>query len=230
MMKRWKDALVTAVGRLSTRERALLLLTLMALTYVLAQALFLSPLNERQIHLNHAVEHARVELARLERAEALLARSAALHPNARLRQILARVRAERAKVDAELRAQTSGLVPASRMEAVIHRLLVAEPTLTLTRLVSHPATPLLATDASSVSTAPSTPSPTPPRQIIYVHTLSLGFRGRYGATLAYLEALEHLPWGFYWDRLSLHMRHYPVARVHLVVHTLGLRRALFAPR
>jgi MSHA biogenesis protein MshJ len=215
--------LFAAVDRLNGRERVLLLLTLLAVTYALAQFLVLAPLQHRETRLERDVTRARQELTRLDHAEALLARTAMLHPNARLRRTLARLRAERRAVDRRLGARTSGLIPTRLMPRVLGEILVAEPSLAVVALRTPPVRPLLSPSA----TAPHTPAS--PHEALYVHTLELTFTGRYGATLAYLKALEHLPWRFYWDRLSLRMRRYPTARVHLVVHTLGLRRVLFAP-
>ncbi len=223
--------LATAVERLSGRERVLLLLALLAVTYALTQVLFLGPLERHESHLGLAVTHTRHELARLDRAEALLARSAALHPNVRLRRTLAHLRAERRAIDHRLEARTSGLIPARLMPHVLEQLLGTEPSLAVIALKTPPVRPLLTQGPG----APPPPAPgvrrpaVPVREALYVHTLALTFTGHYGATLTYLRAIEHLPWRFYWDRLSLHMRRYPVVRVRLVVHTLGLHRVLFAP-
>ena len=213
----------SALERLSARERVLLLLTLLAVTYALAQILLLGPLARHEHHLGLEVTHTRHELASLDHAVSLLARSALLHPNVRLRLELARLRAERRDVDRHLDARTSGLIPARLMPRVLERILSTEASLSVVALKTPPVRPL-------VTQGNATPgAPAPLHEALYVHTLALVFRGRYGATLRYLRAIEHLPWRFYWDRLSLHMRRYPAARVRLVVHTLGLRRVLFAP-
>jgi MSHA biogenesis protein MshJ len=109
------------------------------------------------------------------------------------------------------------------MPHVLERILVSEPTLTVVALITPPVHPLLGEPLRTAS------AHAPAREALYVHTLKLTFTGRYGATLAYLKRLEHLPWRLYWDRLSLRMRRYPIARIRLTVHTLGLHRVLFSP-
>jgi MSHA biogenesis protein MshJ len=42
------------------------------------------------------------------------------------------------------------------------------------------------------------------------------------ATLRYLQALEKLPWRFFWDSVSYQVMEYPDSVVRLELHTLSL--------
>ena len=57
---------------------------------------------------------------------------------------------------------------------------------------------------------------------MYRHGLQLELEGSYLATLAYLKALQALPWEFYWDEVRLQVDKYPTAKITIVVHTLSL--------
>ena len=46
--------------------------------------------------------------------------------------------------------------------------------------------------------------------------------GRYLDVLAYLEALEALPWHFYWRRLELTATSYPTNRVRVELGTVSM--------
>ena len=48
--------------------------------------------------------------------------------------------------------------------------------------------------------------------------------GRYLDVLAYLEALEALPWRFYWRRLELTTTRYPLNRVRVELGTVSMGR------
>ena len=51
--------------------------------------------------------------------------------------------------------------------------------------------------------------------------LQIEFKGSYLSTLEYLQALNKLPWKFYWDSLELKVDKYPVSTIVITVHTLS---------
>jgi MSHA biogenesis protein MshJ len=65
--------------------------------------------------------------------------------------------------------------------------------------------------------------PQPP--LIYQHGLELHFSGTYADTLAYLTALETMPWNFVWDGINYQVKDYPIAEITLRVHTLSLEKS-----
>ncbi len=48
--------------------------------------------------------------------------------------------------------------------------------------------------------------------------------GDYPSVVAYLRALESLPWRIHWQRLDLNVGSYPVNRVRIVIGALSLSR------
>lgn len=64
-----------------------------------------------------------------------------------------------------------------------------------------------------------------PQQLLYQHGLVLHFSGTYADTLAYLTALEALPWNFVWDGINYQVKDYPLAEITLRVHTLSLEKS-----
>ena len=57
---------------------------------------------------------------------------------------------------------------------------------------------------------------------LHSHGFALEFSGGYLATLNYLQALERLPWRFFWDSVSYEVEDYPRSLVRLRLHTLSL--------
>ncbi len=55
----------------------------------------------------------------------------------------------------------------------------------------------------------------------YKHGLEIEFEGSYFACLEYLQAIEALPWRFYWQLLELEVLEYPRNRIRLEVSTLS---------
>ena len=126
---------------------------------------------------------------------------------------LAQVQALRAdlnKVNAELASQAAGMIPPTRIPEVIHDLLSQQKGVTLISLRNLPA-----------HTVVDEAHPTGP----YVHPVELVVEGSYLDVLAYLQALERLPWHFYWRTLDLQSAVYPVNRVRVELGTVSLDKA-----
>jgi MSHA biogenesis protein MshJ len=56
----------------------------------------------------------------------------------------------------------------------------------------------------------------------YLHPVELVIEGRYLDIVAYLRALEGLPWRFYWRVLQLETKTYPLNRVRIELSTVSL--------
>jgi len=56
---------------------------------------------------------------------------------------------------------------------------------------------------------------------IYVHGLSITFRGNYLSTMNYLNSLEQLPWQFKWESIDFKVKEFPVAEITLRAYTLS---------
>jgi MSHA biogenesis protein MshJ len=59
---------------------------------------------------------------------------------------------------------------------------------------------------------------------IYQHGMKMTLTGSYLATLKYLEALDDLPWKFYWDVLDINVDKYPISTINISVHTLSFHK------
>ena len=58
----------------------------------------------------------------------------------------------------------------------------------------------------------------------YRHSFRIRFTGSYQAITAYVQQLEKLPYGFFWDELSVDASEFPQLRGSLVVYTVSLDR------
>ena len=64
--------------------------------------------------------------------------------------------------------------------------------------------------------------PNEARTQVWKRGVELQLRGDYGALLAYLRAVEQLPWQLNWDLLSVHSERHLEAEFILRLHTLSL--------
>jgi MSHA biogenesis protein MshJ len=114
------------------------------------------------------------------------------------------------RLTARLDSQSAGLIPPQRMTQVIHDVLSRQQGVTLISLRSVAPHALADTSGAGASDGP------------YVHSVVLVMQGQYLDVLGYLQALEGLPWHFYWQSLDLDATHYPVTRVTVRLGTVSM--------
>lgn len=62
----------------------------------------------------------------------------------------------------------------------------------------------------------------PIKPVFYKHGLEIELEGTYLACLDYLEAIEALPWRFYWQVLDLDVQEFPNNRIRIEISTLSM--------
>jgi len=77
-------------------------------------------------------------------------------------------------------------------------------------------------DTGELSSKESGRVQTPPD--IFRHGIEIEFYGDFKSTVSYLEAVEALPWRFYWEEVSYTVEEYPRALVKVIIYTLSLDR------
>jgi len=133
-------------------------------------------------------------------------------------------------VNDQLTSRSGGLIEPERMVQVIHDVLSHQRGVTLLSLQNKAVTSLIqppAAERSGDSTAPADETAQPATTAIagggpYVHTVELVVEGQYLDILAYLRALEALPWHFNWKVLELQTRRYPLNHVTIELATLSM--------
>ena len=126
-----------------------------------------------------------------------------------------------AQLDADLAAAAHGYVAPERVAQLLGELISRQHGLTLISLRNLPVESLTlpASAHAAVSARASVHDHGP-----FLHPLELIISGDYPSILAYLQALEQLPWRLHWERLELQVEHYPANRVRLVIGALSLSR------
>jgi MSHA biogenesis protein MshJ len=128
-------------------------------------------------------------------------------------------------VDAQLSAQSAGMIPPKRMSEVIHDVLRLQHGVKLVSLRSLPAIKLppdSPEQAAAAASADGTPQAPPGTHPPYVHAVEVVLEGQYLDVLSYLESLEALPWHFYWRRLDLTAAQHPINRVTVELGTVSM--------
>lgn len=196
---------------LTLRERALVALAVLAVMLFAWHSFAFAPLDRRSERLRDALDTAHAQVTALDGEAEKLVQGRQADPDAPQRARLAGLQGQLADVDTALRERMRGLIDPVQMAAALEQVLTRKTDLRLVRVQSRPPEPLLAGGKGEEPGA-------------WRHTVVLEFRGSYLDTVAYLRALQELPWDFYWDGVSLQVDHYPEATVTITVHTLSLQK------
>lgn len=196
------------IDSLSLRERLLVLLTALVLIAALWQTLLMQPLEQR-------AKETRAELAALE--DRISAANSSLEEQILQlagggddqRTRIASLRRRIDEINATLGDHAAELIDPAEMAQVLEGVLKEQSKLTLVRIRNTTPEFLSADDDPSGVT-------------FYRHGLEIEVEGSYAACLAYLNAIEALPWRLYWQVLELDVIDYPQNRIRIEVGTLSL--------
>lgn len=192
--------------RLTLRERLFVLAATLAVLLAGCKVLLLGPLDARAAQLSQ-------QLTGLQTGIAETARAAAADGTAEEYAQAADLQNRLAAVNAQLTSQSAGMIEPQRVAEVIHDVLSRQQGVRLVSLRNLEAIKLPLDAAGESATGTARP---------YEHTVEIVLEGRYLDVLSYLEALEALPWRFYWRRLELTTTRYPSNRVRVELGTVSM--------
>ena len=197
---------------LSTRERVLVLVAVLAMLIAAAQFLFFGPLQqqrkteqEMQVDIQRRYEQLENELAQLQ----------AWQSKQEDGSQLATVQQQLDSIDQQIGQLSQRMVPPEQMTALLQQLLVREQGMQVLALEKLPLT--AAGDENSDEANAETSNDLP----LYRHRIRLSLRGSYFDSLRYLQAMEALPWTVYWDSLDYQVEDYPQGVLTIEIATLG---------
>jgi MSHA biogenesis protein MshJ len=207
--------LVERLDGFSLRERALVFGAGVAILYVAWQSLLMDPLTARAKVAEQHLADARRQMTMSEQIGAAAAHEPAVEAVLRNGALAARL----AALDSDLNSVAHGYVAPERMTELLRSLLAKQQGLTLVSLANMPVESLSLPSASTraAAVAPDDRGP-------FLHPVEMVVEGDYGSVVAYLRALEAMPWRIHWQRVELTAGDYPVNRVRIVIGALSLSR------
>ncbi len=221
-MKEKLAKIAERVDRLSLRERLFLFAAGLVVLGGLWEAALAGPLDARKQLAAQKVTGLNERLQALGSALDATAAGMTEGMPAHFEQLTA-LRKRVAAGDEEVRVFTSDLVDPSEMRLVLEELLRRQSGLKLVNATNLPAKPLVEETADPAAA----PSPVLTKKAadtpqLYRHTLVLTLQGSYLDCLAYLAAVERLPWHLFWGRIEFKIDEYPRNDIVLELRTLSL--------
>ena len=207
------------VDQQPVRQRLLLLVAVVVVFLTLWDAVLMrsSKMREEQAKSDTALLEKQVKALELQ-AEATLKKLAA-DPNLERRKRKAELERQLADLDSGFNERTADLIPPSEMVRVLKELLGRDSGLQLVRLESVPASALLAADEELGSDGKVDLGSGPVR--LFRHGLVLEMSGDYLSVLRYVQAIEQLPWKFFWESMTYQVQQWPVGRITLKLLSLS---------
>lgn len=199
---------------LSSREQILVLVAVFAVAYQLADLVVLDRQYQRIEQLNQSIASDNATMKTLNAELVQLSSNVAVDPNRLLREQIDTLRSNTEDLQRRLAAQTRQMISPQDMARFLEQLLIQDEALSMLSLHTLEAEPLL--DAEQTGALPQAAVG------LHRHAFELEFSGAYLPTLRYLQALEALPWRFFWDSVSFDVVDYPNSVVRVRLHTLSL--------
>ncbi|HYJ17804.1 MAG TPA: MSHA biogenesis protein MshJ [Burkholderiales bacterium] len=209
---------------LSMRERVMVFAATMGVIVLLGYEFGLSKSLTQNSRLSAQIAQHESEIAISQQQSQILTRSLSQDPNEAVRKQIAALEAQIAERDLMVRGVQKGLVPPTRMAAVLENMLnrsrevqlVSMKTLPVTTLVERPAD--AARDEGAVAVSAD-------QHQVYKHGVEITLQGNYIDLMDYLAKLEKLPWQMFWAKTRMDASDYPKVRVTLTLYTLSLDKA-----
>jgi MSHA biogenesis protein MshJ len=206
---------IERLDALTLRERIIIFGAGVALVYIAWQWLLMDPLAARaKVAEQHLVD-ARRHMSMMDQIGTASSLNPAVAAVARNRALTERL----ASLDAELSRVAQGYVAPERMTELLKALLAEQHGLKLDSLTNLPVQSL-SQPFGLGKDAPIAADDRGP----FLHPVEMVVEGDYGSVVAYLRALEALPWRIHWQQVELTAGEYPVNRVRIVIGALSLSR------
>jgi MSHA biogenesis protein MshJ len=207
--------LVERLDALSLRERVLVFGAGVAVIYMCWQGLLMDRLAARARVAEQQLAEVRTNMTAIEEVGLASARDPTVAAAARNRALKTQLES----LDTELRSLAQGYVAPERMTELLRQLLAGQQGLKLVSLNNLPV--------ESLSRAPE---PSGAKTILpgdrgpFLHPVEMVVEGDFASAVAYLRALEALPWRLHWEHVELVAGDYPSNRIRIVIGALSLSR------
>lgn len=209
-------------NKLSDREAVAVIAGLVAAVFIFWNVLIYEPYRENVRLLEMDIEQTKGKIAGSKAKLILLQADLKKDPDSENRKLLEQYVEEGKRLDADLAKASVQIIDVRDMVALLKEMLEQQSSLKFVSLENKQAVPEFTEKTQPADAA----TPVEDTITIYRHSVVLKMEGSYSSTLSYLQALEKLPWQFFWQGVEIETENYPNALITLEVYTLGLREGL----
>ena len=218
------NLLQNLIDKLSTRERILVLLGVLAVVYMIWDTFLISPIQKTSQQLSKQHQSLQRQISDLEVRRIT---ASGLLKNSQRKQIIddiAKLEKNIQNFDGQIRERLQGRVAPEFMSALLSDVLQKNQQLKLLSINNLPAVPFIKNgDKDTGQDNKATETIDPQLVGIFMHALEMELQGSYLDILGYLQALEAMQWKIFWDQVKLEVMEYPSVKVKIKVHTFSLK-------
>ncbi|QOC23839.1 type II secretion system protein M [Wenzhouxiangella sp. AB-CW3] len=200
--------LAERINALSLRERALLMLTALAVVFLLWDTFLMRPVSERHERAQEQLSTIRERVDSLTDSIQELAGERRRDPDAELRQRHEQLTTEIEALESRLSRMHGGVATARQSVTVLASLLGERAGVDIVTLENLPAEPLRAGDNELSG--------------IYVHRVRLVIESDFDGVRDYLAMVDTLPAGVFWDSMRLTVDEWPTNHTEIILYSLAL--------
>jgi MSHA biogenesis protein MshJ len=207
--------LVERLDGLTLRERVIIFGAGVTLVYIAWQTLLMDPLALRAKLAERRLADVHEQMTAIDQVGTASMQDPTVMAAMRNRALSERL----TSLDGDLNSLAQGYVAPEHMTELLRALLAEQHGLKLVSIANlHVES--LSRPAGAKADEPIAADDHGP----FLHPVEMVVEGDYGSVLAYLRALEALPWRIQWRKLELTTGEYPANRVRLVIGALSLSR------
>jgi MSHA biogenesis protein MshJ len=215
--------LMEKIDNLTIRERAAILVGVLAVLYTMWNMFLMQPLANEQKIIRAELQQKQATLAGLNAQAQKIIEDNSKDPNIELEKNLQVLKAELNEINANIQVSTAHLVSPKNMAKILETVLLKTKVLTLVSAKGLGANALIQQDKDQKAKDGSAEVvQSEDMSNAYRHGLRIEFEGDFMSTLRYLKELESLDWKFFWDSFEFNVEDYPKSRVSIEVFTLSL--------
>jgi MSHA biogenesis protein MshJ len=197
------------INALSLRERALLMLAVFAVIFLIWDLTTMQSLNQRQDQVRTELENVRDRVTNLTESLQRLANERASDPNRELVRERDALEDEIDTLEDRLAERHGGIARAEESVAVLAELLARRAGVSLVELENLPP--------GRLESAAGNPVPG-----LFVHRVRVVIETDFDGVRNYLERTSSLPQGVFWESLGVSITQWPTNRVELMLYSVTL--------
>jgi MSHA biogenesis protein MshJ len=209
--------LIERLDALTLRERVIVFGAGVSLIYIAWQTLLMDPLAVRAKSAQQHLTDVRQQASVIDQIGTASSQDPAVAAALRNRALGERLTA----LDREINSTAQGYIAPQRMNELLQALLAEQHGLKLVSLTNLTVESLSRPDSAKVDGKADNTIAAGDRGP-FLHPVEIVVEGDYASVVAYLRAVEGLPWRIHWRKLELVAGQYPVNRVTLVIGALSL--------
>jgi len=197
------------INALSLRERALLMLAVFAVIFLIWDLTTMQSLNQRQEQVRTELQNVRDRVSNLTQSLQRLANERAVDPNRELLRERDALEEEIDVLEDQLAERHGGIARAEESVAVLAELLARRAGVSIVELENLPP--------ARLESAAGNPVPG-----LFVHRVRVVIETDFAGVRNYLERTANLPRGVFWESLEVSNAQWPTNRVELMLYSVTL--------